>query len=167
MDICDLAVSDLEEGEDIYLITWAPNPRKMDYRSKTNYMNHIWLVFYGINQVWDKFCICPEINHESGAIHYHGWYTMKDFIKWFKVYKPRLNTLGFTKINLLKHIDKRDEAFKYYTKEIDITKEVVYPIPIPFSHLNYKNVINAVRVACKWKKPKREQKIKSLLPYIK
>jgi len=145
MDICHLAERELDPDEDVYLFTWSPNPKRMDFRPYKNYMQHIWLTFYGINQAWDKFCICPELNPESGAVHYHGWYTMKDYVKWFKVFKPRLNTLGFTKINLLKHKESKDEALAYYKKNFADTKEIMYPLPIPYSHINYKNVNLVIR----------------------
>lgn len=123
-DYIEKAEYDIISHLDLYLITWTPDPKKLPYKYNMvkNYDYHIRLFFKNFNKACHTFAICPEFNL-NGNIHYHGWFQLKDPVKWYKSVLPTLKHNGFIKINTsvsykLFNFDKKDNALWYYKKEL-------------------------------------------------
>lgn len=133
------SLNDVDLKATIRLFTCSPNPRKCGIDQYRNYMDHLWVVFSKFSRCMSEFVVSPELN-ENGNIHYHGWFVLKDKVKFYKHVLPAMKKLGFVKISKLKH---RNAEWDYYCqKDYEIMKELCQPIPVPMTHRNYKNVIN-------------------------
>lgn len=123
-EVIEKSEFDIISHLDLYLITWTPDPKKLPckYNMVKNYDYHIRLFFKNFNKACHTFAICPEFNL-NGNIHYHGWFQLKDPVKWYKSVLPALKHNGYTKINLstnhkLFNFDKKDNSLWYYKKDL-------------------------------------------------
>jgi len=79
-----------------------------------------------------QFEINPEFN-ANGNLHYHGYFIIKDKVKWFKNVLPKMKYNGLVKINIVK--DNLQSAMEYCRKDNIIMKQVIKKYPVPYTHL--------------------------------
>lgn len=115
----------------LMLITWSPNPKGMP--SKYDMIrNHKWFcrtVFRRWSSCMHTYCVLPEFNL-NGNLHYHGWFQLKDAVKWFKSILPLLKRYGYVKINeartyKVNSYEETSNALYYYKKDI-IPNSIAY-----------------------------------------
>jgi len=146
---CKVAEKEIKPGDEVILFTYSPNPnRKYWSRDQMkNYKIHIRNYFSQFPKCFKRFAMCPELNLQ-GNIHYHGWYVVKDHVKWLKHLLPSMKFGGFFKANKL--VDK-DKGLKYYTKDLckklfeddyaSITNVNAYMFKKPVTKLRAKHVM--------------------------
>lgn len=123
-DRIELAESSIDETQPLYLITWTPNPKRLHFKYDM-IKNHKWFrrtVFQQCGKCVNLLCMIPEFNL-NGNIHYHGFFQLKDKVKWFKKALPCMKRIGFVKISKAEHykvFDFRPEgnSLYYYKKEV-------------------------------------------------
>lgn len=116
--------------------TWAPDPSKYaSTQPRKQYkalLSHILLSSF---KYFDKFCFIPELT-QAGNVHIHGWFILKDKIKYFKHFLPRCREFGFV---YCKPMDSISWGKDYMTKDIETSIAVIgEDLPIPLTHLNVK-----------------------------
>lgn len=97
-----------------------------------------------LNRCCSKYLIIPETS-ETGKLHCHGWFVMKDSIKWKKSVKGILEKqLGFIKINKVTD----NNAFlkkSYYSKDLEETLTLIGDHKLMLlGHLTCKNVLEYI-----------------------
>lgn len=127
------------ESRPVHLFTWAPNPKKFPRKHDMvyNYYYHLKNYFDKWHQCMYAFAICPELTL-NGNVHYHGWYQLKDNVKWHKSLLPKLKYAGFVKIDEAKFVeihswDAKDNSLHYYKKDADTYASIFAPWPVPFT----------------------------------
>lgn len=128
------ADEDIFDTDTVYLYTWAPNPaRYPTTKPYEQYRILLDLVLLNADKVFRTFAFSPEMTC-NGNVHIHGWYTIKDAVKYFKWWLPKCKQFGFVKVDKMR--DK--SALEYYKKDIDLMNELMdeYDLPIPLTHVN-------------------------------
>lgn len=144
LHICYEAEEEIDEDYDVYLLTCSPNPNVKGRKSQPlhkQYASDIYNVLADLDRCCCTFCVVPELN-KNGQIHYHGWFQVTDYIKYYKSTLRKLTKLGFCKIVIAK--DYKKALKEYYKKDIDIYPEVYEPMPPALSHLNMRNTLRVV-----------------------
>jgi len=128
-----IAEFDISSEEITYLITWVPNPKLLSNDQCTNYVRHYSKYFMKFYQCMTCFVISPELT-QNGNIHYHGWFQLRDRVRWFKQVLPSMKYSGYVKIDPVRK-DLR-AALKYYKKDILFADEFFADIcvPVPITH---------------------------------
>lgn len=125
------AEDDIYDTDTVYLFTWSPDPARYPTNDpKEQYKILFDLVLRNAKKVFTTFSFTPECN-AMGNVHIHGWYVIKDKVKYFKWWLPKCKQFGFVKINVMKTKD----ALGYYKKDMNYMQEVCDPHPVPFTHL--------------------------------
>lgn len=119
----ELQEESIKEGP-IYFLTWNPKPKFYIFGGDEDHKyNYQWTLMLRqllkLARCSNKFVIVPEIG-DLGKLHCHGWFYMKDKIKWTKSVLPSLKKFGFIKLNKATVINKK--SFKYYKKDLSFTK---------------------------------------------
>lgn len=78
-----------------------------------------------------QFEINPELN-QNGNLHYHGYFVLKDKLKFYKSILPKMKYNGFVKIDLV-HNDLQ-KAMEYCRKDREFMKQLIKESPVPFIH---------------------------------
>lgn len=117
------AWNDLDELNTVYLITWNPKPKFYNYTPYGD--NDYRLQWFTMVDVLSNayrslhyFAFMPEISDE-GKLHMHGFFTIRDKVKYHKSFLPSLKRGGFIKksrVNSLKW-----KTFKYHVKDVQDT----------------------------------------------
>jgi len=143
--LAKLAENDVDYSTDtVYLFTW--NPSNHFYRDTLNeyhidkWQSMICKVLKHFTRCMSKFCIIPEIS-DMGRLHCHGWFVIKDKIKWNKSVKPMIARHGFDKYNKLRHVN----GYKYYKKELHELDNYLPDQVHVLSHLTMKDDIKDIR----------------------
>lgn len=144
-ETCELAEMEAECCNTVWLFTWNPSDKKVgtdhDYQTKwdnmiTGYLKHF-------NRCMYKYCILPEIS-DAGRLHVHGWFVIKDKVKWVKSVKPRLQRSGRFKMS--KKFEKcKKDPFYYYKKDIEDTIQIFPQRTLPIYHYNIKDVLKEIK----------------------
>lgn len=146
-----------KNGEsEIYLYTWCPVGATI--RPKFQYVSHINEFFRRWKNCMSDFEVNPELTVQ-GNIHYHGFFILKDKIKWFKSILPKMKRNGFIKINLVKK--DFESAISYSRKDNEMMIKVMKGIPVPFVPGSLPSLIKLV------KELKQKGENKTILDYIK
>lgn len=129
------AEADIYDTDEVILLTWSPDPAKMP-TTKPHEQYKILLDFILIkaHKVFSTFAFSPELT-VNGNVHIHGWCVLKDKVKYFKWFLPKLKGFGNVKIDKMKSINALGY---YYKKEIEYMNEIMdeYNLPIPLTHIN-------------------------------
>lgn len=124
LDEIHIAELDIDEyiNRPVYFFTWNPNDKKIcadDYNNK--WMTMITKCLKYFNSCMLYYCVVPEVS-DAGRLHCHGWFIIKDKIKWVKRVKPLLEQNGRFKMSKQK---VKGEGFYYYKKDIEETSGIV------------------------------------------
>lgn len=122
-------IKDTTYSSIIYLFTWSPKDQNT-LNPKFKYIDDIANYFRQWHQCMKEFEVNPEFN-QNGNLHYHGYFRIKDQIKWFKRILPKMKYNGYIKIN--KVHTSFDEAIKYTRKDREVMTEVLYPLKVPYT----------------------------------
>jgi len=100
----------------VYLFTW--NPKDKFFPDGNNYVmkwdTMLCRVIKHLTRCMSKFCIIPEVS-DNGRLHCHGWFVIKDKVKWNKSVRQIIARHGFMKMNRL----RATAGFDYYKKDMD------------------------------------------------
>lgn len=124
--------------EDICAFTWTPDPAKYpSSECRKQYKSLLLYTLLDAYKCFSSYMFVPEIN-KNGNIHIHGWFRIKDKIRFYKWFLPRCKQYGFVLIK-----SKVDCNWNYYClKEVDVTKYVIgEDLPVILTHDNYKDYI--------------------------
>lgn len=115
--------------------TWSPNPLRFPSTSPSKqYKSLLNWVLLKSHKMFSKFCFTPELS-EMGNVHIHGWFIIKDRIKYHKWFIPRCKAAGYVQIKY-KNIDEK--WFEYIKKDISYMNELFEErLPVPLTNLNY------------------------------
>jgi len=131
---------DLDFGTYI-LITWNPSDRMVgddsDYDSK--WRNMIGRYLKCFKRCSSEFCFVPEIS-DMGRLHMHGWFRLKDKIKWVKSVIPLLKRNGRLKVAIM----RSKNALYYYRKEFNITSGMLDDFLV-ICHLNIDDIMTTMQ----------------------
>jgi len=139
--ICRYEFDELDEIDvsNTIAFTWTPNPiRYPSSECRKQYKCLLDYILLSSFKYFSKFCFIPEINL-NGNIHIHGWYIVKDRIKYYKFFLPKCKSLGYV---LLKH--KVDDGWAaYLEKDLFETVQIVgMDLPVPLTHNNNKSYVH-------------------------
>jgi len=102
--------------DEVYLFTW--NPKDKFFPDGNNYVmkwdTMLCRVIKHLSRCMSKFCIVPEVS-DNGRLHCHGWFVIRDKVKWNKSVRQIIARHGFMKINRLRAV----AGFQYYKKDMD------------------------------------------------
>lgn len=114
-------------GDCTYAITICPKPMYYANTYNAELLNTI-DVIRGAMKYSIDYVLYVELTIE-GHIHYHGWFNIKDKIKYYKKTLPTLKRLGFIKIK-----SRVDEGWmKYCLKDQEVMRNT---IALPVRYLN-------------------------------
>lgn len=152
--ISQSAFADIDESMigTLYYITWNPRnsvyahvPNGYDPQSQTYDVSWHNMISYLklIRRCSDCFCILPEIS-DAGKLHCHGWFNMKDKIKWVKSVYPTLYRHGMIRIKKVKEI--RDDFDDYMHEDLNETLNYIRdPTPMCLTHESLSDIIEYLR----------------------
>jgi len=140
--------------DDIYLFTYCP--AGMTITPKFAYVSHINEYFRRWRSCMLDFEVNPELTTQ-GNIHYHGFFKLKDKIKWHKSILPRMKRNGFIKINKVN--SDFDKAIEYSRKDNEMMSVLMKGLPVPF-------VLSSIPAIVKLNKQEKD-KDKNVLDYFK
>lgn len=150
--VYEYAWDEIEEYDKVMLITWNPKPRFYAYDpyGDNNYprqWNTMLEVLCEAYRTCSRFAFVPEIS-EDGKLHMHGWYVIKDRLKYHKSFLPSLRKNGFIKKSKARSHEWK--TFKYHVKELEITREYLPDYEsMVITHMNYmyfKKLVNLQRI---------------------
>lgn len=124
-EIIEHAESSIDDTLPVFGITQTFKRNRIIYNDMTK-MNRLYRrAFIGMfDKAFEQYCILPEL-HEDGVIHYHGWYTVRDYVYLHKTLLPKMRAWGFIKpksISMYKIFDwkKAENGLHYYKKDCDV-----------------------------------------------
>lgn len=127
------AEEDIFDTDTVYLFTWSPDPaRYPTNKPSEQYKILLDLVLIHSYKCFKTYAFSPEMN-DNGNIHIHGWYVIKDAVKYFKWFLPKCKSFGFVRINKMKN---KSALAEYYKKDIEVMQDVCDPYPVPLTHYN-------------------------------
>lgn len=131
---CDEAEGDIFDTDEVWLLTWTPAPWKYPSNDCIEQfkMSLFWILKL-IPLCWKTFCITPELS-EAGNIHWHGWFVMKDKIKYYRQLLPRIRALGYEKIRKARNV-KKALSKEYHRKSLKFMVQLLDQ-DLPITHLN-------------------------------
>jgi hypothetical protein len=127
------------------LITWNPNFEEAPdtkWKRMYEYLNNAF-------KCCSYYNFMPELS-ESGRLHMHGWVVIKDKVKWFKDFIPRLKRYGMIKVDKPNSV----KAFEYYKKEAETTVQILDKYRFPLCDQN--NYVHDCRMPLDWTMAKDE-----------
>lgn len=130
----DEALNDLRT---IYLFTWNPKDSFAqcdDPTSKWDTM--ICRILKHFKRCMSYYAIVPEFS-DQGRLHCHGWFIIKDKIKWVKSVLPLVKRSGFMKMNKM----RSSKAFEYMKKELEETQSILHDSLLPFTHNTHDKIL--------------------------
>lgn len=134
VSIAEDAEADIYDTDHVVLFTWNPNPAFYPTTSpRDQYKILLDLMIKNCKQLFSSFAFAPELTHD-GNVHLHGWYVVKDKVKYFKYFIPKLKSLGFMKLAKMKN---KNALSWYYKKTIEEMNAIIGDdLPIPLTHQN-------------------------------
>lgn len=139
---------DLDELDKSNLVafTWTPNPAK--YPSDEPWKQYECCISHIANLIekcFSYYMFVPEINR-SGNVHIHGYFKIKDKIKFYKMFVPRCKTFGYIDLKFEFREKPIDSKWVYYClDEIEETAQIVSESKLP-PILTHENIDNYVEV---------------------
>lgn len=128
------AFRDIYDTDVVYFFTWAPNPAYYPTNTPSDqYKILLDLVFLRSYKVFSSFAFTPELT-EAGVVHIHGFYVIKDIVKYYKWFLPLVRNYGFVKVERMK---RAHACCNYIMKDCEIMNEILdSSLPIPLTHIN-------------------------------
>lgn len=126
----------IDSSVDMIAFTWIPDPdRYNSFDPARQYQALLVHILLTADRVFDLFYFFPELT-KQGNIHIHGFYSIKDYVKYYKLFLPKCKTLGFVKI---KYKNITTAWGDYCAKEKELMKSILGDsFPVPLSHKNIK-----------------------------
>jgi len=112
---------------DRYLFTYSP--KGITINPTYAYMDHINTFFWAWHKCMSEFEVNPEFN-QSGNLHYHGYFAIKDKYKWYKYVLPKMKYNGNMKINKVE--SDLVKALDYCRKDRQLMSKII-DHEIPFN----------------------------------
>lgn len=143
--ICDLAEDEIDTDDVVYFFTWNPHDRFYGCITEDKQYKMMWyqMIQRGLRyfrKCSKKYAFNPEFS-EIGRLHCHGWFVMKDKIKWIRGVMPKLRKGGFIKVSKQ---NKKSKGMEYYREDLSETRQIIPIDSFPFTHLNDKTIINMI-----------------------
>lgn len=141
-DFVEISELDLNwESNEVYLFTWNPKDRFVGDLVKPQFKwdSMITKVLQFFDRCMKYYCVIPEFSI-TGRLHCHGWFVIKDKVKWHKSVYPKMKANGFVKINKA----KCEKSMHYYKKELDDTCKMLDHVPL--CHYNCSTVQKEIDV---------------------
>lgn len=142
-ELCWICEEDLDYSVDsVYLFTLNCSKKLCSdatpHRLKWETM--IVLILKKFHRCMKYYCVMPEISLQ-GRLHCHGWFVIKDNIKWQRGVLPTMKSYApyGVKITKLKNVN----GFKYYKKDILDTQEILSGVTLPLCHYNLDDILLA------------------------
>lgn len=110
-----------------YLFTFSPKGTTLN--ATYAYMDHINTYFFSWHKCMSHFEVNPELN-SNGNLHYHGYFIIKDKVKWFKVVLPKMKYNGNMKIT---KVDNDLSKALEYSRKDRVMMESIIDHKIPFT----------------------------------
>lgn len=90
-----------------------------------------------IKHTFTKFYFTPELT-QNGNVHIHGYYSIKDPIKYYRWFLPACKLIGFTCVK-----DRVDDewTYQYCTKDVELMTQLMEELPVPLTSNNYEENI--------------------------
>jgi len=125
-----MATLDPSGDADCIAFTWVPDPLRYNSpRPKCQYQALLAHILLTANRVFSTFTFFPELT-KQGNIHIHGYYEVKDYVKYFTLFLPKCKQLGFIKV---KWKNVNTNWHTYCAKDKKLMKEVLgskFPVPL-------------------------------------
>lgn len=140
IEICESCEEDIGEDDTVMLFTWNPSDKSispLDRNMKWDTMISKYLK--GLHRCCKKFCVVPEVS-EMGRLHCHGWFIIKDKVKWVKSVLPKLQRHGMFKMNKM----NSKKGLAYYKKDYEVTNELLR-MSLPFCHYTVNSYMKYLR----------------------
>lgn len=115
--------------------TLVPNPTKYKSTDPVHQYKSLLLCLFlkrDIVHTFSKFLFVPELTNQ-GNVHIHGYYSVKDNIKYNRWFLPACKEWGF--INIKNNVDDQ-WTFEYLTKDIESMAELMDELPVPLHSEN-------------------------------
>lgn len=122
--------------DEYYLFTYSPKTITKD--PTFTYCDHITTYFLSWIRCMHEFEVNPEFN-QNGNLHYHGYFRLKDKVKWYKVVLPKMKYNGLIKINKVEQ--DLSKALEYCRKDRELMLKCISH-KIPFTHTDKKPKID-------------------------
>lgn len=137
------AWNDIEDDDTVYFMTWNPKPKFYGYDNggENDYKMQWFTMLDKLVQsarCLSKYAFVAEIS-DQGKLHMHGWYVIKDAVKYHKSWLPTLRTNGFIKNPKVKSV--KWKSFKYHVKDLESTIEYITDIDCVITHHNCKTIL--------------------------
>lgn len=136
----DVVLKNNCEIEKYYKSLWAftlcPDPKRYpSYDAEAQYHTIIQTLLQKpfMRNTFNTFEFYPELTQE-GNIHLHGYFSVKDRIKYFKVFLPLCKKIGFIKLKA--NVD--EHWIDYCRKDVDMMEELLYPLPVPYNEYSHR-----------------------------
>lgn len=112
-----------------YLFTFSPigNTKNAEF----TYYDHLSTYFVNWHKCMSEFEINPEFN-SNGNLHYHGYFVIKDKVKWFKNVLPKMKYNGLVKISKVRC--SLAEGVVYCRKDRIMMSKIIKRYPVPYTH---------------------------------
>lgn len=119
------------EPPETYFFTYSPigNTKCAEF----TYYDHLVFYFKHWHQCMSQFEINPEFN-ANGNLHYHGYFVLKDKVRWYRSVLPKLKYNGLVKIDRVKH--DLSKSMEYCRKDNLMMKQIIKKYPVPYTHLD-------------------------------
>lgn len=113
-----------------FALTWVPDPKR--YKTKDPYKQYQTCLTYlrMASKVFEEYSFIPELTLD-GNVHIHGYYLVKDMIKFFRKFLPMLKSCGFIKI---KPITTMHDWQAYMMKDMEQNQYLFDGLPYPFDN---------------------------------
>lgn len=112
-----------------YLFTFSPKGNTKN--AEFTYYDDLATYFNSWHRCMSEFEINPEFN-QNGNLHYHGYFVLKDKVKWYKIVLPKMKYNGMVKINKVEH--DLSSAMIYCRKDNELMLHIIRRYPIPYTH---------------------------------
>lgn len=136
----EMAESDIFSSDKVYLLTFSMNPKKYYSRDpRKQYIQLLQNIIYPmVSSCFSTYVITPELS-ENNNIHIHGWFVLKDSIKWHRKWYPTLKYLAPNGVKI--NVRHSQNAMYYYKKDINYMNYIINhdeddELPIPLTHIN-------------------------------
>lgn len=135
----EVSPADFSDGhfDGLVAFTLTPNPKR--YHTVTPSLQYKQLIdkLFSSKQIphtFSKWYFVPELN-KQGNVHIHGWFKIKDRIKYYKWFVPTCKRWGFT---LTKYNKINNKWTDYVNKEVEDTIDIIgEETPIPWDENAY------------------------------
>lgn len=125
--------------EAFHAFTWAPNPKyykSFDPNDQYYTLLACVLLKKNIINTFQVFLFTPELT-ESGNIHIHGYFSIKDSVKYFKWFLPLCKSFGYVMVK-----GKVDTKWteEYVLKDMNKMEDILdFECPCPLTDENFEH----------------------------